>query len=664
MTLIVVGSVALDSIHHPVRRDRRRAGWFVRCTSASPGRCCTGSTSSASSATTTRWPNSTGWRRAGSTGRAWSARRARASAGRGKYSYDLQSRETLETRLGVFAAFQPKIPAALHAAKFVFLGNIDPELQIGVLDQVASPALVVCDTMNYWIQSTKPDTDEAAQAGGHPDGQRRRGARAVGRLEHPPRGALDPRRTARSASSSSRASSARCSSSPAAPSTCPPIRWRKCSTRPAPATHSRAASWGIWRGPARPTASTCAARWCTARRWDRSRCPSSDIKGFDDVTTVDVEKRVRAFHDLTHVAAGGTGPVTRPAEPRQYAAAGVDLADAETAKERIGRLVAGTRTPLTVGRVGAFGGMVRVPRRHADPDAGHEHRRRRHQGAGRAAGGALRHRRRVTSSTTASTTSWSTGRGRSRSWTTSPAPALGIEMLADIVEGVARGCRAHGMDARRRRNGADARALRARTLRPGRHHRRRRRGGRGAARRCRRAGRRAPRLRVDGAPHQRLHPRARKIAAQDLGLGIHDDAGPASDRRSRTRFSPCTAATRGRSRRCSTGCTRSPTSPVAAFAGNLIRVLPGGCTAVVDSGSWEWPAALPPDAGGRQGLHRRDARRLQPRGGSDCRVAAGCGRGGAGRGVGGWREDLGDGPRRGRCPGRPVRQLAGMSHPP
>ena len=74
---------------------------------------------------------------------------------KGKYSYDLQSRETLETRLGVFADFQPKIPAAFRTAEYVFLGNIDPELQIGVLGQVDRPKLVVCDTMNYWIQSKK-----------------------------------------------------------------------------------------------------------------------------------------------------------------------------------------------------------------------------------------------------------------------------------------------------------------------------------------------------------------------------------------------------------------------------------------------------------------------------------------------------------------------------
>jgi sugar/nucleoside kinase (ribokinase family) len=74
---------------------------------------------------------------------------------KGKYSYDLQSRETLETRLGVFADFQPRLPPGFRSAHFLFLGNIDPDLQLGVLDQVERPELVVCDTMNYWIQSKK-----------------------------------------------------------------------------------------------------------------------------------------------------------------------------------------------------------------------------------------------------------------------------------------------------------------------------------------------------------------------------------------------------------------------------------------------------------------------------------------------------------------------------
>jgi sugar/nucleoside kinase (ribokinase family) len=69
----------------------------------------------------------------------------------GVYSYDLNSRETLETRLGVFADFEPKIPEGFRDAEWVFLGNIDPELQLGVLDQVHQPKFVACDTMNLWI---------------------------------------------------------------------------------------------------------------------------------------------------------------------------------------------------------------------------------------------------------------------------------------------------------------------------------------------------------------------------------------------------------------------------------------------------------------------------------------------------------------------------------
>jgi sugar/nucleoside kinase (ribokinase family) len=73
----------------------------------------------------------------------------------GVYSYDLNSRETRETRLGVFADFKPRIPDGFRDAHWVFLGNIDPDLQLDVLDQVHEPRLVACDTMNYWISSKR-----------------------------------------------------------------------------------------------------------------------------------------------------------------------------------------------------------------------------------------------------------------------------------------------------------------------------------------------------------------------------------------------------------------------------------------------------------------------------------------------------------------------------
>ena len=76
---------------------------------------------------------------------------------RGRYRHDLNTAETLETRLGVFSHFRPKIPAQFRNAPFVFLGNIDPRLQLDVLKQVAKPRLVACDTMNFWIESRRSD---------------------------------------------------------------------------------------------------------------------------------------------------------------------------------------------------------------------------------------------------------------------------------------------------------------------------------------------------------------------------------------------------------------------------------------------------------------------------------------------------------------------------
>jgi len=74
----------------------------------------------------------------------------------GRYSQDLNSRDTIRTDLNVFEFFQPKIPAAYRRSELVFLGNIDPVLQRQVLAQVERPRVVACDTMNYWIKG-KPE---------------------------------------------------------------------------------------------------------------------------------------------------------------------------------------------------------------------------------------------------------------------------------------------------------------------------------------------------------------------------------------------------------------------------------------------------------------------------------------------------------------------------
>lgn len=74
----------------------------------------------------------------------------------GNYSYDLNSRDTICTDLNVFESFKPRIPEKYRRSSHVFLGNIDPLLQRDVLDQVASPEVIACDTMNFWITG-KPD---------------------------------------------------------------------------------------------------------------------------------------------------------------------------------------------------------------------------------------------------------------------------------------------------------------------------------------------------------------------------------------------------------------------------------------------------------------------------------------------------------------------------
>ena len=75
----------------------------------------------------------------------------------GKYAPDLATRETLDTRLGVFAEFQPKVTEAQRDAQLVLLGNIDPVLQLDVLKQLRAPALVAMDTMNLWINIKRDD---------------------------------------------------------------------------------------------------------------------------------------------------------------------------------------------------------------------------------------------------------------------------------------------------------------------------------------------------------------------------------------------------------------------------------------------------------------------------------------------------------------------------
>lgn len=156
MSVLVVGSVALDSVETPFGRADDVLGGSGTFFSASASHFTpvqlvgvVGSDYPIEklNALATRGVDLAGLERAEGKSFRW----------RGRYRHDLNSAETLETHLGVFSHFAPKIPAQFKRPAFVFLANIDPRLQLDVLRQVERPRLVACDTMNFWIESRRPE---------------------------------------------------------------------------------------------------------------------------------------------------------------------------------------------------------------------------------------------------------------------------------------------------------------------------------------------------------------------------------------------------------------------------------------------------------------------------------------------------------------------------
>jgi sugar/nucleoside kinase (ribokinase family) len=156
MSVLVVGSVALDSVETPFGKAEDVLGGSGTFFSASASHLTpvqlvgvVGSDYPVEklAALSERGVDLAGLERANGESFRW----------RGRYRHDLNSAETLETKLGVFSHFSPKIPQQFRSAPFVFLANIDPRLQLQVLDQVEQPKLVACDTMNFWIESRRPE---------------------------------------------------------------------------------------------------------------------------------------------------------------------------------------------------------------------------------------------------------------------------------------------------------------------------------------------------------------------------------------------------------------------------------------------------------------------------------------------------------------------------
>jgi sugar/nucleoside kinase (ribokinase family) len=78
----------------------------------------------------------------------------------GKYHEDMNMRDTLDLQLNVFATFRPVLPVSYRDCPFVFLANINPGLQDGVLDQLTTkPKLIACDTISHWIEGARPELE-------------------------------------------------------------------------------------------------------------------------------------------------------------------------------------------------------------------------------------------------------------------------------------------------------------------------------------------------------------------------------------------------------------------------------------------------------------------------------------------------------------------------
>ena len=154
VSVVAVGSVALDSIETPYGKVEESVGGSATFFSLSASYFCriglvgvVGKDFPESTAAmlSARDIDLTGFNRVEGETFRW----------KGRYGHDLNVAETLATQLNVFASFAPEIPRSYRSAPYVFLGNIDPELQLSVLEQIDKPRLVACDTMNFWIEGKR-----------------------------------------------------------------------------------------------------------------------------------------------------------------------------------------------------------------------------------------------------------------------------------------------------------------------------------------------------------------------------------------------------------------------------------------------------------------------------------------------------------------------------
>jgi sugar/nucleoside kinase (ribokinase family) len=158
--ILVVGSIGLDSVETPSgRRDRTLGGactYFSTAASLYTDVSVVGVVGNDFPA-----EHTTFLRQRGIDLRGLQVVAGRTFFWAGRYGVDLDDAETLDTQLNVFADFHPEIPADLRDSEYVFLANIDPDLQIEVLEQMRRPRLTALDSMNFWITSKSESLSRA-----------------------------------------------------------------------------------------------------------------------------------------------------------------------------------------------------------------------------------------------------------------------------------------------------------------------------------------------------------------------------------------------------------------------------------------------------------------------------------------------------------------------
>ena len=154
MSILVVGSVALDSIETPFGKREEILGGSATFFSISASFFDkVNIIATVGEDFPKKYLRLLKERRIGTGGIA--VNRGKTFRWEGRYEHDMNVAHTLATHLNVFQDFAPKIPHSLRDSKILFLANIDPDLQDSVLRQVNRPKLIACDSMNHWITSKK-----------------------------------------------------------------------------------------------------------------------------------------------------------------------------------------------------------------------------------------------------------------------------------------------------------------------------------------------------------------------------------------------------------------------------------------------------------------------------------------------------------------------------